>query len=68
MKNKVLVLVRDATRKDFENDLNNLDLPDLEVFIPENEQAILDNIKDVNIIFGNPTIAKNYVNSADKLV
>lgn len=65
MKNKALVLCRDP--EDFEINIQNLNLPELEVHIPRTEEEILKMIADVNIIFGNPNIACKYINQATKL-
>lgn len=68
MKNKVLVMVRDAVRNEFRKDLEKLNLPDLEIIIPENEEEIIKNIWEVNILFWNPPITKKYIHLAKNLV
>lgn len=65
MKNKLLVLCRDHA--EFEEELHKLNLPDIEIHVPRTEDSILKVLPEVNIIFGNPPIAKHYVNKAPKL-
>ena len=59
-----MVLNRDS----LESEIKKLNLSDLEIIIPESEEEIIDNIKDVNIILWNPYIVKKYLHLADNLV
>jgi hypothetical protein len=66
MKNKLMLFTRE--QKEFESKINSLNLKDLEVIAPKNEQEVLENISQVNIIFGNPILSCNYINQANNIV
>lgn len=65
MKQKVLILTRD--QKEFKRDFDALNIENLEFIAPETEQEILQEIEDIEIIFGNPPIIKKYINKAKKV-
>jgi phosphoglycerate dehydrogenase-like enzyme len=65
MKNKVLVLTR--VKKSFQKKLLKLNLKNLEIIIPKNEDEIRENIGKANIILGAPPIIKDYLNEAKNL-
>ena len=65
MKNKLIIITRD--QKEFFERVSELDLPNLEIFAPETPEQISEIIRDANIAFVNPTLAKQYVNEGKKL-
>lgn len=54
--------------KDFKkSDIENLQLQELEIIFPKSEKEILQQIANVNILFGNPPMIQKYINIADNL-
>jgi phosphoglycerate dehydrogenase-like enzyme len=68
MNNKLLVLVRDSVRAEIREVLGSFKLPNLEIIVPDSEVEIKSHLSEANIILGVPSIAKNFVNQAPKLV
>ena len=61
MKNTVVVLTRDPV--DFKKKLAELNLPDLEVIIPENPDESAKEVERANILLGNPPMVSKYINA-----
>lgn len=66
MKNKVVLITSD--QKEFREKLGTYDLPDLDIVTPMNEDEIIEELKDANIIYGNPFRFKPYLDKAPKLI
>lgn len=63
-RNTCLVITRDP--EIFEQKLHRLDLPDLDIIIGRDESTITASIAQANILFGDPTIIRKYINQAPK--
>ena len=61
-KNTLLVISRN--QEEYERRLNALNLPDLEILAPRDEDGIRQSIERANILLANPPLAKNYINAA----
>lgn len=61
-KNTVIVITRN--QEEYERRLAALNLPDLEVLAPRDEQGIRENIERANIMLARPPLARDYINAA----
>src|SRR3989344_1970826 len=61
-RNTVIVISRN--QEEYERRLNALNLPDLEILAPRDEDGIRQSIERANILLANPPLAKNYINAA----
>ena len=61
-KNTVIVITRN--QEEYERRLTALDLPDLEIIAPRDEQGIRENIGRANIMLATPPLARGYINDA----
>lgn len=66
MKNKLVIIT--SEQEEFKRKVDKYSLPDLEIVAPESEEAFEKELKDANIIFGNPFTFQKYLDSSPKLV
>lgn len=66
-KNKLFILTRE--QQEFYGKVKNLDLPNLEIFAPENdnEAEIQKQVSECNIFLANSPLIKKHLNSAKNL-
>lgn len=65
-KNTVVVLTREV--EDFKKKLSDLNLPDLEIIIPKDNENASAEVSKANILFGNPPLISKYINEAKNIV
>lgn len=66
MKNKVVIISNDWA--EFGPKVKALNLADLEIVVPINDEERVREVKDANIIYGNPFVFKKFLDHAPKLV
>lgn len=63
--NTLVILTRD--QKEFEADIRNLDLPDLEIIAPKNDAEIEESIGRATILLANPFLAASWLDQTTQL-
>lgn len=66
MPNTLVIMTRN--QDEFEKIFKGLDLPNLEIIVPKNDEEIEGCIAQADILLANPLIAHKWINKAEKLV